>query len=448
MDDEFAIKNYSVEAAWRLVGDLTDESRDGKAVSDGERIIALRKLMTDGKIQTLSTLLPLLLNLDGKPYSLKHHIQFEPLFRMRRPKRSLMLTGRQLSKTTTEAASGVMRCNCIPYYKILYITPLFEQARRLSSNYVRKFIEQSPVRHLFQGPNTENSVLQKSFRNFSQMHFSFALLDADRIRGLSADENCYDEAQDLDSDFFPIIGETMSHSRWGGLTNYAGTPKTTENTINGLWKASSQAEWFIPCPNCKHDNICSTEYDLEKIIGPYWEPGENEPFLGTICARCQHMINPISGFWVHRFPERRWTFPGYHVSQPIMHIHYSNSAKWGELLAKREGQGNYTPAKYFNEVLGESCGTGSQLVSQEEFEAASILPWPNNPRDMTFSAAQARKYAYRVLAIDWGGGGEDEISLTTLAVLGWLPTGHIHVIWGRRLMTPHDHLGEADVCRE
>jgi hypothetical protein len=48
--------------------------------------------------------------------------------------------------------------------------------------------------------------------------------------------------------------------------------------------------------------------------------------------------------------------------------------------------------------------------------------------------------------VDWGGGGEDEISLTALAVLGLLPDGQIHVLWGRRLMTPHDSIGEADIC--
>ena len=57
-----------------------------------------------------------------------------------------------------------------------------------------------------------------------------------------------------------------------------------------------------------------------------------------------------------------------------MHIHYASPSAWSDLLVKREGGGNYTPAMYFNEVLGESCGTGTQLVSMDELAAAATLP--------------------------------------------------------------------------
>ncbi len=423
------------------------DDRGGRAVTDAERLVAFKKLAESGNLQTLVPLLPLLLNLDSKPYSLQHHYQFEPMFRTRRPKKTLLITGRQVAKTTYEAADGVVQSLCIPNLKTLYVTPLFEQARRLSTDRVRKFIDQSPVRHLFSNSKTENSVLRKTFSNGSVMHFSFALLDADRTRGISADKICYDEIQDMDRAHIPVINECMSHS-WLKIVQFAGTPKTPENTISGLFNQSSQAEWVIPCRACHKDNFCSTEFDLDAIIGPTWDPGEGNPFLGTICANpaCRRLIDPADGFWMHRYPERRWDFAGYHIPQPIMHIHYSDPEAWRDLVNKREGGGNYTPAKYFNEVLGEACGTGVQLVSMEELKAASNLPWANDPRDYTPALQHARKYSMRVLAIDWGGGGEDEISLTTMAVLGYLPNGQIHVIWARRLMTPHDHMGEAQTC--
>lgn len=433
------------DPAMRLVREMTAKTRAGRAVTDAERLVAFRRLAESGSLQTLVPILPLLLNLDGKPYSLQHHYQFEPMFRTRRPKKTLLITGRQVAKSTYESADGVVQSVCIPNFKTLYVTPLFEQARRLSTDRVRKFIDQSPVRHLFSSSKTENSVLRKTFVNGSVMRFSFALLDADRTRGISADKIGYDEIQDMDKDHIPVINECMSHSQWK-LVQFAGTPKTPENTISGLFRQSSQAEWFIPCRACKRDNICSTEWHLDKIIGPHWDPGEGKPFLGTVCAHCGRLIDPADGFWVHKFPERRWDFAGYHIPQPIMHIHYSNPDAWGELLAKREGHGNYTPVKYYNEVLGEACGTGVQLVSQAELQAAASLPWANDPRDYAAALVHRRKYAMLVLAVDWGGGGEDEISLTTLAVLGYLPNGQIHVIWGRRLMTPHDHLGEAEYC--
>jgi hypothetical protein len=75
-----------------------------------------------------------------------------------------------------------------------------------------------------------------------------------------------------------------------------------------------------------------------------------------------------------------------------------------------------------------------------------VLPWQNDPENYTLLLKRLQDYAYRILAIDWGGGGEDETSFTTLAVLGWKPNGQIDVIWGKRLLTPHDHLGEAREC--
>jgi len=57
-----------------------------------------------------------------------------------------------------------------------------------------------------------------------------------------------------------------------------------------------------------------------------------------------------------------------------------NLSKWTELIAKREGYGNYTPEKYMNEVLGESCGVGVQLVSMDELQKACVLNHENKPK--------------------------------------------------------------------
>ena len=413
-------------------------------LSDTDRLNLFLQIVKEGKLPNFSPLLPLVLTLDGKPYSLTNHFQFETLFYTRMPKSMVLKTGRQVGKSTVGSAHGVITCTSIPYFRTLYITPLFEQVRRLSNNYVRPFVEQSPVRALWSGTNTENSVLQRSFRNHSMMQFSFASLDADRVRGIRADKVVIDEVQDMDRDLIPIIKETMSASPWA-ISQYSGTPKTPENTIEGLWLMSSQAEWCIPCNACKKLNVASYKHDLEKMIGPCHD-GISETNPATICAKCGKTIYPWQGRWIHRYPERRFQFAGYHVPQPIMHIHYSEPAKWAELVAKREGYGNYTPEKYMNEVLGESCGTGVQLVSMDDLQQACTLNHSNAPKDPRACCIDIKKYRYRTLAVDWGGGGEEGVSLTVVAVLGLTPTGVIDVLWARRLMTPHDHIAEAKQC--
>jgi hypothetical protein len=418
------------------------------AMTDVDKLNLFLQLVKMGKIPNFAPLLPLVLNLDGKPYSLKNHFQFETLFYTRMPKSMVLKTGRQVGKSTVGSAHGVITCTSIPFFRTLYITPLFEQVRRLSNNYVRPFVEQSPVRSLWLGTNTENSVLQRSFSNNSMMQFSFASLDADRVRGIRADRVVIDEVQDMDKDLIPIIKETMSASKWS-IASYSGTPKTPENTIEGLWLMSSQAEWCITCDNCKKLNVASVQHDLEKMIGP-WRDDISEQNPATICAKCQKIIHPSKGRWIHRYPERRFQFAGYHVPQPIMHIHYADRMKWTELLAKREGLGNYTPDKYLNEVLGESCGTGVQLVSMKELQDACTLPYDNNPRDPGRTIEklddEATRYRHKILAVDWGGGGVSGISLTVAVVMGITSTGTIEVLWARRLMTPHDHLLEAKQC--
>lgn len=418
--------------------DLTDR----KSVQ--ERSIVLQALAKNRAFPSLEPILPLVLNLNGKPYGLTNHYPFSPLFRCLMPKNQVWCTGRQVSKSTSLAAHGVVFANSVPFFKTLFVTPLYEQIRRFSNNYVRPFIDQSPVKALWSGTSTENSVLQRSFKNNSMMLFSFALMDADRVRGVSADRVCIDEVQDMDPDHIPIIQETMSYSKWGTMY-YTGTPKTLDNLIYGLYKRSSQAEWFIPCLSCGKWNIPSLEYDLDAMIGEYnIHISEKQP--GTVCAKCRKSINPRLGRWVHRFPERRWRFAGYHVPQIILPLHFSDAEKWATLLLKREGYGNMTQAQFYNEVMGESVDTGQKLISETELKGACLLPWENKKEPSPECVENLENYRHRVLAIDWGGGGEEGVSFTVLAILGFRYDGTIDVLWAKRLLIGGDHLAEAVEC--
>jgi hypothetical protein len=133
-------------------------------------------LMKKANYTTLKPLLPLLLSIKGRPYHLKDYFAFEPLFRTRLAKQLLIKSGRQLSKSSSLASQGIVMSNGIPYFSTLFITPLFEQIKRFSQNYVGRFITDSPVQGLMSGVTTTNNVLQRSFKNNSQMIFSFAYL--------------------------------------------------------------------------------------------------------------------------------------------------------------------------------------------------------------------------------------------------------------------------------
>lgn len=429
----------------------------GRDPTDLEKVAAFRKYVESGKLTSFVPVLPMILNLRGQPYTLDDHIPFEPVFGTRLPHKLVLLCARQSGKSTATAAKGIILANAIPYFNALFITPLYEQVSRFSNNYVKPFIDESPLKTEWCNTGTKNNVLQRSFRNFSKMFFSFAFLDATRIRGIASDLCFYDEGQDVDPSLIPIIAETMSASKWR-LSMYAGTPKTLDNTMEGFWLSSSQAEWCVTCENCRYMNVPRMGYDLEKMIGPYRDDiSIHKP--GVICAKCKNPINPqhpTLARWVHKDETKRWSFPGYHIPQIIMQMHYGYPMRWAELLAKREGYGNTTIAQFYNEVLACSYEKGAKLITKTDLEQASILPWANEPLYGREAIAHQKNYIFRVLGVDWGGGGEVRkssnkkntaenmtMSFTTCAVVGLRGDGKLDVIYGRRLLTPHDHLEEA-----
>lgn len=616
-------------------------------------------------LPTLTLLLPALLKLKGRPYTVERHYPFEPFFNTFMPRNLVLKTGRQVSKSTSLAAQGVVLSNCIPYFNTLYVTPLFEMIRRFSNNYVRGFIDESPVKNLWTSSTTSSNVLQRSFTNKSNMFFSYAFLDADRTRGLNCSKCSFDESvkagtlvsrpmnsskaieklekgeeiysinefgeivtdrvkavsdhgtrncfkislnngksfectaesyvattigwkrvstlievlyahackkayyltgdipgitrvrdlttvedeeqelvakckklkaidfsllscyslsevlqtrnceltrdvsvtntpgfladaerhtqknvrteigfsplkvqissiehtgkhkvydleteghhtffasdiavhncQDLDASFIPIIRETMSGSPYGDIVQYAGTPKTLDNTLEGLWQRSSQAEWVITCPVCFYENVPAMTHDLDKMIGP-WSADIGPNRSGVLCARpsCRRPIDPRTGMWYHAYPERAANYAGYHVPQIIMPMHCFDKDKWQILAGKRDGWFGTPKNVFYNEVCGESFDTGLKLVTLSELKAVANLG-PNTVENAKHVLAN-NDYVHRILSVDWGGGGEDETSFTTYAVLGLRTDMTIDVVYGHRSMTPHDFNAESRLC--
>jgi hypothetical protein len=140
----------------------------------------------------------------------------------------------------------------------------------------------------------------------------------------------------------------------------------------------------------------------------------------VVCARCQKAINPRGGHWYHMAGKEHPDFLGYHVPQVIMPMHYENSGKWADLLYKMEGGNNYSAQKFHNEILGESADFGVKLISLSDIQAASKLPPIDVRSRSSFIAACERlKHCSMVtMGVDWGGGGETEVSFTAVAITG------------------------------
>lgn len=402
------------------------------------KMIYVLQQIAKASVPSVVHALPVLLRHKGKPYTLHDHFMFEPFFATRMPKKIVARTGRQLGKSITICAKGTIQTAAIPFFNILYVTPLHEQILRLSNDAVRPFLEDSPIKPLLSTTSSTGSVLRRAFKNRSVMYFSYAFMSAERIRGIAASSVFVDETQDINADHLPVIEETMSGSMDYGLFQFTGTSKTKDGTLENLWNSSSQAEWCILCKACNHLNIPSMDFDIDKMIGPYSDDiSEENP--GTICAKCGRKIFPRTGRWTPRFPEKHNDFPGYHIPQIISPVHYSKPEKWKALLGKRQGRGNFTTAKFYNEVLGEAYDISTKLVNQTDLEKVAIL----HPNTEEAAKQTVNNYRRRILGIDWGGGGESGVSFTAFAVVGARSDGKLDCIFGKRSLTPHDHMAEA-----
>jgi hypothetical protein len=421
--------------------EVTKVSPEQLAALEGA-LIKLKRDLVAGRQDSLVKLLPLIFRLRSKPYSLDwSHFMFEPFFKIREvSRRLLLLCGRQVSKSTSQAAAQILRARIQPNYNILTVMPLYEQVRKFSQNYVRPFIAMSPIKEHIIGELTMDSVLQRNIGDGSSLYYGYSSGDPTRLRGTPADELDCDEVQDMDHSDLPIVEQSLAASPFK-LVRLTGTPKTFDNTAHLFWEDSSQAHWHIPCI-CGHLNRCCTDADLLKMVG---DGKRNDGSHRTlICTKCGRQANSRAGFYVHDYPERQRSFAGYHVPQVILPMHYESPKDWEIILDVRRDKPQYI---YYNEVLGESFDVGAKLLTQDQLVAAATVK-PCEPENMPVS-----EYIQVALGIDWGGRGkekasdtDDFISNTAMALAGLRGDGSIDIKWLHKVPYEIDQSQETEMA--
>jgi len=427
-----------------------------------EVVEQILKIIADRKMFYYDSLLPLLFNLRGKALTLKNHFPMRSLFARVLPEQITYKTGRQVSKSASNATHSVLMGAATPFYNILHVTPLFEMIRKFSANYVAPLIEESALRQMFITTRCNRSILQRSLKNGSNMFFTFAFNDCVRIRGNTANSIKYDEYQNLDASFEPIINQTVSAASAGidfsdeqalaqanapNIMRF-GTPLTFENGLEQAWETSSQAEWAIRCEKCKKINIPSLREDLEKMLGPRERKEKVTPTApGIVCARCGHYLYTRTGHWKHAFPERRESHCGYHIPQCIMPFHCENQQAWTTLQQYRFNRNRASLAEFYNEICGESYDHGAKLISVTDLRHASVLG-PREDLESHLKAIRSGRYIDWGMGIDWGGGGINGISKTVFAFAGLRSDRVIEIFSGFRSQTPNNFNLEASRAKD
>lgn len=355
-----------------------------------------------------------LIYLDGKPFSLADYPFYNRVYDVVYSA-MLLKTARQVAKSTTLSNFLITEACTTPHWKSLFVAPSQEQTTKFSQTRVGKTVFYSPdIRKRWVSKDLSSRVFQKMFTNGSELAFSYASDDPDRVRGVSADRVAYDEVQDiLYDEVIPVVNECMSNSDYAYET-YCGTPKSMENTIEQLWQWSSQTEWVVKCGACNRHQY----FVDDKCLGK----------KGPICLKCGKYIDVRTGEWVDMnvYPEDHdgKIIKGFHVPQVIMPKNVPASmpsdAKNQELAERRwrrilEKHAVYPPSKFKNEVMGVSDAVGTRLISKNELEDMCqdyvVEEYPRN--NLLMGSIKGV-----VAGVDWSGGGSQGNSRTVLWVWG------------------------------
>lgn len=374
--------------------------------------------------------------------TINDHQVFQPLFSNYVPRSTVVVGGRQYGKSFQLTARILMQSALFPGHSTLVALPLQLQAERSSHLIFKPLVLRGPIRTvLWKNARKPLAVNMHMYDNGSATHFGYATDDPDRMRGLTGIKWLYvDEAQDMVEDSIPILS-ACTDGVLSPVFYTSGTSKTKDTYLYNEWSRSSQGIWHVRCSACGFDNIFSLEPEghLLATIGPPRDDiSESRP--GTICKGCKTPINPRTGRWVHRYPERMAQKSGFHMPQTIIPIHFANPEKWGLLVGKMNGESGFTRTKFYNEVLGEPDDLALKLLGRDMLKRAAKGVGPN-----TIESAVLARQRYRVvfLGVDWGGGGEDGVSRTKVAAAGIHNDGRVHVFYGRAFPPSTDSVGEA-----
>lgn len=320
---------------------------------------------------------------------------------------------------------------------MLYVAPQEASTKYFSSNYVGPRFDSPEIKKIFVKGWEKNDVYEKIFADTnSSVLFKYAKDDATRCRGPATDHNIHDEVQDIDFEILPIIKETMALSDFGREC-FAGTPLTTDNTINKLWKTSTEYEWVTKCERCNHWNMLTLDNNPKKMIQE----------KGLCCSRCDKQLNTMNGEWVSAYVpsegKRAPDLVGYHLAQPILPFYNSTRKRWDEIYNK-VWDGKYQEYQIFNEVFGLAYDVGMKPITEEELKRLCVLG-RSRDADNNLRIFNENRYRYikHTVGVDWG---VNMVTSRTAMVQGAIRNDGVYEVFNAKIfngLSYREHIEEV-----
>jgi hypothetical protein len=344
------------------------------------------------------------------------------------PQKLLLKCSRKTLKSTL--LSNIICLNMIRwnFYKMLYVAPQELATKYFSSNYVVPRFDSPELKSTFVKGWEKNDVYEKIFADTnSAILFRYAKEDATRCRGPATDHNIHDEVQDMLFDILPIIFETMTLSKYK-REYFAGTPLTTDNTINELWKRSTQYEWATKCEGCTHWNMLTYENNPIKMI-------QKE---GLCCSGCGKLLDTTKGLWVSGTTnQKEIDLVGYHLAQPIL-PHFNQDAKEWKEIYRKVTDGKYGAHQVYNEVFGLAYDVGSKPITKEELQELCVLgSIEDEQRAPAILIKNKSRYIKYSTGVDWG---VNMITSRTAACHGAIRSDGIYEVFNAKIYETYDYM--------
>jgi hypothetical protein len=336
------------------------------------------------------------LTLDGHPFSLTNN-GYKPFADIYRyvgikalepdSKPVILVKGRQVGGTTMATAlemyfmgSGLFGTGNKPPIRIIHAFPQLEVAAAYSKTKLNPMISASVRRDshskksgeknksylqslLDTTTDTNNSLHFKQFVGGNHIWIESTGLDADRLRGRTADVIFFDECQDIPDVAINNATKMLSQAKYGaigsGVQVYFGTPKKKGSGYHKMWLASNQQYYYLGCEKCKkHFPLYTPESDDWEKIWLY-------EYI-VRCTHCNHEQDKRQaaerGKWVASTNTEDAIYIGFHINQLYMPL-----LKKEHILSQKPGvHPTATERSYRNEVLGEFFQGDASPITPEE----------------------------------------------------------------------------------
>jgi len=353
--------------------------------------------------------------LDGRPFRLTDRHYLKPIYDGD-IEEGMIMSGRQVEKSTTESTHMANYTLLIPYFKALYFAPLTDQVRTFSRERIGRlydYSQENVIKKDFIDKNNAQAVMLKEFSNGSVNYFKHCFELGDNIRGITVNGIWGDEIQDIHIDALPVIKETQAHALEAGakmrVTWYTGTPKTYSNTIQQYWDKSTQNEWVVKCSHCGKYQIMGV-----KNLSP----------RAFLCVKCQmelERLSIINGRWYALQTGKK--LQGFRISQLMV--------PWIRADDIWEKYTTYSSEKFHNEVLGRSYEN-----AEKPFNPLILAQISNNDLRLYPRAENVFANTKNFMGIDWGKG---EKSFTVVTIFSHSPlTGKFQMLYCKRYQTSQE----------